>query len=131
MHTPLQTVDYAVTAHLSAMFTSVLPAGVPLELPCAARCLMFELSFCWAYRWCTQHKWPGAARQALHHLSFLEADPRFCCCWGLDFEVLCGRWDKPLGVASGARPFPTNADEDGVPQPLPAGAARVLNMTCG
>jgi hypothetical protein len=46
-------------------------------------------------RWRCIDKWSGAARQAIHHLSFLESNPNYACASGLDSEVVCGSWALP------------------------------------
>jgi hypothetical protein len=47
-------------------------------------------------KWRAAQKFTHCAKYAIYNLSFSSVSPRHCFVNGLDFEVLCGRWDKPV-----------------------------------
>lgn len=66
-------------------------------------------------RWRCLDKWGGAARQAIHHLSFPTSAPEYACASGLDSEVVCGCWAAPPPPVA-VKPYtvaPSEADKAG------------------
>ncbi len=47
------------------------------------------------------HKWQGAAKYTIHHCVYSRAVQQACYVAGLDYECVCGRWDKAGGGTTG------------------------------